>query len=67
MQKLKNNEVRPNFTGSYKKACIWKITKTDKIAIIWTSRLTFLVIPDGKLINIFTWPKIGLTIKFHSS
>ena len=22
VQKLKNNEVRPKFTGSYKKACI---------------------------------------------
>ena len=26
MQKLKNNEARPKFTGSYKKkACIWGI------------------------------------------
>ena len=30
MQKLKNNEARPKFTGSYKKKRVWQAVSRDQ-------------------------------------
>ena len=59
MQKLKNNEARPKFTGSYKKACTYRKLDTTithlqyldlKIIFLFFVRLLLLPHINNKLV-----------------